>query len=297
MSLILRDCFGASSGRFFGTLKPFVDASLPPGHSRLPRPTLADWVWSAVTLRHVWASPSSLWSIFALVFYFAFPYDLSSGGVAAQGPITWSFFSSRFPLWAFLTLGYTAFWHVTLHVLEWAQRPLVADRAYNPSKVAHNVFYSLSGVAIWTLFDNVMAFLWASGRLPYMPDSEAFSGPAGAVRFFAGLALIPLWRDIHFYFSHRFLHFRPLYRQVHSVHHRNTDIEPFAGLSMHPIEHLYYFACILPNLILYASPFHALWNGVHLLISPAAGHSGYEDHWQANNFHYCHHRYPECAYH
>ena len=26
-----------------------------------------------------------------------------------------------------------------------------------------------------------------------------------------------------------------------AVHHRNVDIEPFAGLCMHPIEHLYYF--------------------------------------------------------
>ena len=38
-------------------------------------------------------------------------------------------------------------------------------------------------------------------------------------------------------------HLRFMYKYVHSVHHRNTDIEPFAGLSMHPVEHLYYFSC------------------------------------------------------
>lgn len=36
----------------------------------------------------------------------------------------------------------------------------------------------------------------------------------------------------------RLLHFKPLFQQVHSLHHRNTDIEPFAGLCMHPVEHL-----------------------------------------------------------
>jgi hypothetical protein len=55
---------------------------------------------------------------------------------------------------------------------------------------------------------------------------------------------------------------------------------------MHPVEHLYYYACILPNLALVASPFHFLWNGVHLLLAPGASHSGFEDHFQADNFHY-----------
>ena len=36
--------------------------------------------------------------------------------------------------------------------------------------------------------------------------------------------------------SARFIHIRALYKHIHAVHHRNTDIEPFAGLSMHPIE-------------------------------------------------------------
>ena len=38
--------------------------------------------------------------------------------------------------------------------------------------------------------------------------------------------------------AHRLLHISALYRFVHSLHHRNIDIEPFSGLSMHPVEHL-----------------------------------------------------------
>jgi hypothetical protein len=60
---------------------------------------------------------------------------------------------------------------------------------------------------------------------------------------------------------------------------------------MHPIEHLYYYSCILPNLVPYfCSPFAFLWNGVHLLLAPGASHSGFEDHFQADGFHYMHHR-------
>ena len=54
-----------------------------------------------------------------------------------------------------------------------------------------------------------------------------------------------MYRDFHFYWAHRFIHIRALYKYVHSLHHRNTDIEPFAGLCMHPIEHLYYYSLSL----------------------------------------------------
>jgi hypothetical protein len=85
-------------------------------------------------------------------------------------------------------------------------------------------------------------------------------------------------------------------KYVHSLHHRNTDIEPFAGLCMHPIEHLYYYSCVGPSLIFKMSPFHTLWHLIHLLISPAASHSGWENCMQADQFHYLHHRKFECNY-
>jgi sterol desaturase/sphingolipid hydroxylase (fatty acid hydroxylase superfamily) len=191
-----------------------------------------------------------------------------------------------------VTFGYTAFFHVTLYWLNWAERPFLKRSTYNVDKLAHNIFWSLSGVAIWVAFENVFAFLWATGRLSYLTDAAAFSSFTswGFLNFAAGLVLIPVWRDAHFYFAHRMLHFPALFQQVHSLHHRNTDIEPFAGLCMHPIEHLYYYACILPSLVIFCSPFHFLWNGVHLLLAPGASHSGYEDHFQADAFHYMHHR-------
>jgi len=107
---------------------------------------------------------------------------------------------------------------------------------------------------------------------------------------------VPLVRDFHFYFAHRLIHFRALYKYIHSLHHRNNDIEPFSGLCMHPIEHLYYMTCMGASLYFLMSPFHLMWNGFHLVLSPAASHSGWEDHWQADLFHYLHHAFFECNY-
>ena len=81
-----------------------------------------------------------------------------------------------------------------------------------------------------------------------------------------------------------------MYKYIHAVHHRNTDIEPFAGLSMHPVEHVYYYSCIGPSLVLLASPFAFMFNALHLVISPAPGHCGWEDFMQSGQFHYIHHR-------
>ena len=53
-------------------------------------------------------------------------------------------------------------------------------------------------------------------------------------------------------------------------------MEKFAQLGF--LEKLYLYSCVGPSLILFASPFAFMWNGVHLLISPAASHrSGSSD--------------------
>ena len=119
---------------------------------------------------------------------------------------------------------------------------------------------------------------------------------ANVARTIGWTLAVPLYRSVHFYFAHRFIHIRCLYKYVHSLHHRNTDIEPFSGLCMHPIEHLYYYSCVGPSLYFTMSPFHAMWNLIHLLISPAASHSGWEDNMQADQFHYLHHKKFECNY-
>ncbi len=190
-----------------------------------------------------------------------------------------------------MTCTYVGFFHVVLYHFGWAKRPFIQNRQYNLDKIAHNAFWTISGVIIWVGFENVFVFLWVSGRLAYIPDSQSFSSLLPAAKLLAALLLIPAWRSTHFYFAHRLLHFGPLYQQVHSLHHRNTDIEPFSGLCMHPVEHLYYYACILPSLVFVCSPFALLWNGVHLILSPALSHSGWEDHIQSDSFHYMHRKF------
>jgi sterol desaturase/sphingolipid hydroxylase (fatty acid hydroxylase superfamily) len=290
----MKNMFGMVNGRYFGEPPLYVDKHLPAGMTDLPKPTVASWARNAPFV--LLATPNFVWAVMALAVYVFAPYKLGPDSPAAVAPIHSAFFLERFPLWFGVTFGYVSFWHVALYGCSMASRPFVANRTYKFEKVLHNAVWTTSGIAIWTVLENVVAHLWATGRLPYVSDASTLSTPWGLLGFVACLMGIPLWRSIHFYFAHRFLHYTPLYAQVHSLHHRNTDVEPFSGLCMHPVEHLYYFACVLPNLVACCSPFALVWNGMHLLVSPAASHSGFEDHFQSDMFHYLHHRYFECNY-
>mmetsp|Transcript_36580 Transcript_36580/g.102218 ORF Transcript_36580/g.102218 Transcript_36580/m.102218 type:complete len:296 (+) Transcript_36580:3-890(+) len=143
-----------------------------------------------------------------------------------------------------------------------------------------------------------MVRLYATGKVSYVSHEELLSSPYHmAATAFLAVVVVPNWREHHFYFAHRFTHIRALYKYVHSLHHRNTDPEPFSGLCMHPVEHLLYFSnALTPVLYLRCSPFIYFFIFMHLGLAPGAGHSGFEDHWQADQYHYIHHAKFECNY-
>ena len=136
------DWFGMRHFQFFGVPPPFVELSKKPGMSEVPKPTLPGWLSASPFV--LITSPNFVWAVAALAVYFLAPYDLSARGTAAQAPLSLAFFAERLPLWLAVTLGYVAFWHVTLHVLDWASRPFIQNRAYNIDKTMHNVRVSLA---------------------------------------------------------------------------------------------------------------------------------------------------------
>ena len=150
---------------------------------------------------------------------------------------------------------------VACSVAGWAKRKFKPQATPSRWRMVHNIWYTTLGILQWTAFEVIFMRLWATGRLPYIADAEALATPGNIARMVLWTLFVPAWRDFHFYFAHRFIHIRALYKYVHSLHHRNTDIEPFSGLCMHPVEHMYYFSCVGPSVYLYMSPFHLMWNG------------------------------------
>ena len=167
-------------------------------------------------------------------------------------------------------------------------------------QVRDNVFWSaVSGCGIWTAYEVISLWAFANQLVPFLEWSES---PVYFVLFFCA---IPIIRDIHFYFVHRLLHYRFMYKSVHYLHHKNVNIGPWSGLSMHPVEHLLYFSGVLLHWILLSHPLHAIFHLQQTGLAPALGHCGFDKlltrrgakiHLGTRYYHYLHHRYFECNY-
>ena len=162
-----------------------------------------------------------------------------------------------------------------------------------------NIFWScVSGGTIWTAYEVVTLWAYANEYIPYLDPK------AHPVYFVLLLCAIQLWGQFHFYWTHRLMHWPPLYRAGHFLHHRNINPGPWSGLSMHPIEHVIFFSGVLIHWIVPSHPIHAIMNLQLTGFSPAQAHAGFESVVVngksklrgASYFHQLHHRYFECNY-
>ena len=166
-------------------------------------------------------------------------------------------------------------------------------------QVKDNMFWSLaSGVTVWTGFE--VLYFWAAAN-GYAPGLEWRQNP---VLFASLFVLIPIWSSFHFYVIHRILHWEPLYKLAHGLHHRNINIGPWSGISMHPVEHLMYFSSVLIHFLVPSHPAHVLFHFYVESLNPTFSHSGFEGVLFADKkrmeagdfFHQLHHRHINCNY-
>ncbi len=174
------------------------------------------------------------------------------------------------------------------------------NRLWNFSDQVHdNMFWSLtSGVAQLTAFQCVTMWLMANGHVPTITLA---SNP---VWFVLALILLPIWSAFHFYWVHRLLHVPFFYRHVHSLHHRNVNVGPWSGFSMHPVEHFLYISSLCIHWVVASHPVHLIFHVIYLGPGAAMTHTGYEDLLVRDKrrlalgtfYHQLHHRYYECNY-
>lgn len=165
--------------------------------------------------------------------------------------------------------------------------------------------YSFYTVIIFGIV--LVQVMWASKHrltLIYYPiDKYGYS------YYFFSILLMIFLHDTYFYWTHRLLHWKPLFKSVHKVHHLSLNPTPFSAYAFHPVEALFEIS-IIP-LIVFTIPYHvsAIWIfSVYTLLMNVAGHMGYEFfpkgfashkifkwHNTATN-HNMHHRFVKCNY-
>ena len=199
-------------------------------------------------------------------------------------------------------------WHLRLYMQK-AQGTSFKFNAQWPSKsndaflfrsqtVDNMIWTFASGVPFWTAYEVVLWWIFANGYVPYVRWAEH---PLYCTII---LLLIPAFREVHFYLIHRLIHWPPLYRTVHKLHHNNVNPGPWSGIAMHPVEHLLYFSGALIHLVVPSNPVHAMFQLFHAGLTPAQGHAGFdkvmlgdESSFDTHCYaHYLHHKYFECNY-
>jgi len=207
--------------------------------------------------------------------------------------------------------------------------------AKDPYEAGRNLrrerFFSMCGFCWSSAYEIMVIYSWASAAVPscgqadlapsqllqggcLMEDpnslAELMERPLWLGWFLLAVPLVTQFRGVHFFFCHRMMH--PwwdrrgtlaqgdigafLYRHVHSLHHKSHNPGPWSSLSMHPIEHFFYFSCFLLAWVVPFHPLHLLLTKYHTDISALAGHDGYGPPGADDVGHYLHHAHFECNY-
>jgi Delta7-sterol 5-desaturase len=99
----------------------------------------------------------------------------------------------------------------------------------------------------------------------------------GWLYFFLAFPLMFIIHDTYFYWMHRLMHHKKLFRIFHLVHHYSTNPSPWAAYSFHPLEAIVeagIFAVFL--FIMPITPLHLGLFFLAMIIYNVYGHLGYE---------------------
>lgn len=260
---------------------------------------LGKWVWNSwflITERLIVLG-------IAIASYYWFQPPLEESKTFAFGWIGQMYLRNL--LLAFGVAGGLHLWFFTFSVqgkaLKYDPRPLmVKGKQFTlGGQIRDNMFWTLgTGVLIWTAYEVLLIWALANGHISMV----TWSG--NPVWFLAIFFLIPIWESLYFYVIHRALHIPFLYKHVHSLHHRNINVGPWSGMSMHPVEQIIFLGSVLVHILVGAHPLHILFHLQYYFLTAISTHTGFQgllindkNRLALGTFHHqMHHRYFECNY-
>jgi sterol desaturase/sphingolipid hydroxylase (fatty acid hydroxylase superfamily) len=178
----------------------------------------------------------------------------------------------------FLTLRYVFFSGIAFGIFwVWKKKYFEPHRIQSKfpkaQKIQSEIKYSISTFFIFALVGVGIYVARTTGYTKiYLSISDY-----GYMYFFFTIILSIVLHDAYFYFMHKLMHHKFLFKHVHMVHHNSINPSPFAAFSFHPLEAILE-AGIVP-LIVVSFPIHPLAILSLLLFMTALnvlGHLGYE---------------------
>ncbi|TNE50504.1 MAG: sterol desaturase family protein [Deltaproteobacteria bacterium] len=139
--------------------------------------------------------------------------------------------------------------------------------------VQQEFLWSLSTFVIFSVMGGLVFWLKKQGyTLGYQRIEDL-----GWAYYWVSIGLMILVHDAYFYWTHRMMHHKALFRYFHRVHHLSHNPSPWAAFSFHPLEAVVEAGIIW--VIVFLIPHHISAIGLFLLfmtVMNVLGHLGYE---------------------
>lgn len=139
---------------------------------------------------------------------------------------------------------------------------------------AREIGYSVMTIAIFAVAPVVLL------GIPAIAKHTTFYrniGTHGWLYFFLAFPLMFIMHDAYFYWAHRLMHHKKIFKAFHLVHHKSTNPSPWAAYSFHPLEAIVEIG-IFP-VFLFTIPIH-FWHlfifFFLMIVYNVYGHLGYE---------------------
>lgn len=139
---------------------------------------------------------------------------------------------------------------------------------------AREIGYSIITISIFALVPLVILHIPAIARTTtFYTKIEQH----GWLYFFLAFPFLFVLHDTYFYWTHRLMHHKRLFKHFHLVHHQSTNPSPWAAYAFHPLEAIVEAGIFV--VFLYVLPVHTLHFLIFffiMIVYNVYGHLGYE---------------------
>lgn len=148
-------------------------------------------------------------------------------------------------------------------------QPYLPERKH----IMREIGYSASSLFIFGVVLVGLGWCYQHGyTMAYTPANKLGWG-----YYFFSLVYMIFLHDAYFYWTHRLMHWKPLFRTVHIKHHLSINPTPFAALAFHPLEA--FVEIIIVPILAFIFPHHPSIAQIiffYSLMVNVGGHMGYE---------------------
>jgi sterol desaturase/sphingolipid hydroxylase (fatty acid hydroxylase superfamily) len=128
---------------------------------------------------------------------------------------------------------------------KWKARKL-NSKPYQPDQFKKEIIWSMITALIFSIAGTITVLIWQKGYTKVYTDTNLY----GWAYLPVSLVVMMLLHETYYYWLHRWMHNKKIFKIVHKVHHDSNITSPFTAFSFHPFEGLLQ-AVFLPVILLF----------------------------------------------